>query len=230
MRPPDPVEVLKLFPEERAQLLHLLTGLRPDQWALPTVCPGWSVKDIALHLLGDDLGRLSRGRDQFLSPVQPEADETIVEFVNRLNELWVTATRRLGPRVLCDLLRVTGEWMLEYFGTLDLNALGGPVSWSGPEPAPVWLDVAREYTERWHHHQQIRDALGAPGLFETRLFAPVLATFVRALPHTFRNVDAADGSTVHLRITGQAGGEWSISRKTVGAGGRVTWNQARAGA
>jgi hypothetical protein len=27
----------------------------------------------------------------------------------------------------------------------------------------VWLDIAREYTERWHH-QHIRDAVGKPGL------------------------------------------------------------------
>jgi uncharacterized protein (TIGR03083 family) len=213
MQRPDRVDVLHLFPEERAQLLSLLTGLRGDQWALPTVCPGWSVRDIALHLLGDDLGRLSRGRDHFSSQLEPITDEGIVDVVNRLNDVWVTATRRLSPAVLCDLLRVSGEWTRAYFATLDLDALGEPVSWAGPEHAPVWLDVAREYTERWHHQQQIRDALGAPGLFYRPLFAPVLETFVHALPHTFRDVDAADGSSVVLRISGDSGGEWSIVRE-----------------
>jgi hypothetical protein len=169
--------------------------------------------DIALHLLGDDLGRLSRTRDHFVGPVQPKTDESIVALVNRLNELWVAATRRLSPRVLCDLLGVSGDWALAYFDTLDLDALGGPVSWAGPESAPIWLDLAREYTERWHHQQQIRDAVGAPGLFEPHLFTPVLATFVYALPHTFRGVDAPDGSTVHLQISGEAGGDWSILRE-----------------
>ncbi|HEX3202686.1 MAG TPA: hypothetical protein VHW42_12245 [Actinomycetes bacterium] len=38
-----------------------------------------------------------------------------------------------------------------------------PVSWVGPDPAPNWLDVAREYSERWTHQQQIRDAAEIPG-------------------------------------------------------------------
>ncbi len=86
-------------------------------------------------------------------------------------------------------------------------------SWAGPEPAPVWLDLAREYTERWHHQQQIRDAVGKPGLIEPRIFAPVLDTFVRALPHTFRAVQAPEGASVALAIAGDAGGAWFVRRE-----------------
>lgn len=214
MRPADRVDVLHLFPEERARLLELLTSLAHDQWSLATVCPGWTVKDIALHLLGDDLGRLSRTRDHFPGSVPPVAGASIVDVVNQQNELWVAATRRLSPAVLCDLLSVSGEWTRASFATLDLDAVGGPVSWAGPEAAPVWLDVAREYTERWHHQQQIRDAVAAPPLVARHLFAPVLATFVHALPHTFRNTEAVEGVTVHLRISGDAGGDWSIRRES----------------
>jgi len=214
MRPPERVDVLHLFPEERAHLLRLLTGLSREQWALPTICPGWAVKDIAQHLLADDLGRLSRSRDHFFpDAARPLAGESVVDLVNRLNEVWVSATRRLSPEVLCDLLAVSGEWSLAHFNSLDLDAVGPPVSWAGRDPAPVWLDIAREYTERWHHQQQIRDALEAPELDAPHLFAPVLATFTRALPHTFRDTDAPEGSTVHLRISGEAGGCWSIQRE-----------------
>jgi hypothetical protein len=96
--------------------------------------------------------------------------------------------------------------------------MGDPVSWVGPDPAPVWLDVAREYTERWHHQQHIRDAVKRCGLKEPRFFAPVLDTLVRALPRTFRETAAADGTLVALTITGVAGGQWSLLRE-----GRV-WN------
>jgi uncharacterized protein (TIGR03083 family) len=108
MRPPDPVSTLGLFPEERAHLLDLLMGLREEQWKAPTPCPGWSVKDVALHLLGDDLGLLSRMRDGFTQP-SPGEDRGLVEFINRLNEQWVLGTRRLSHRVLCDLLRFSGD-------------------------------------------------------------------------------------------------------------------------
>jgi hypothetical protein len=76
----------------------------------------------------------------------------------------------------------------------------------------VWLDVAREYTEHWLHSQQIYDALGVTRARERRLFAPVLDTFVRALPHTYRNVDAPPGTHVRLVITGDSGGAWSLIR------------------
>ncbi len=120
---------------------------------------------------------------------------------------------RISPRLLCELLRFTGEETYGYFRSLDPFEIGEPVSWAGPDPAPVWLDVAREYTERWLHQQQIRDAAGAPGLKEPRFFAPVLDTFVRALPHTFREVDAPDATHVKLTISGDAGGEWSLIRE-----------------
>jgi uncharacterized protein (TIGR03083 family) len=209
LKPAEPVNVVELLQEERAELLALLRGLTAEQWALPTVCPGWSVGDIARHLLGDDLGRLSRIRDSFRQSAPPEL--SIVQLVNERNAEWVTATRRLSPRLVRELLAVTGEWTHAHFVTLDLGAIGSPVSWAGP--APVWLDVAREYTERWHHQQQIRDAVGASDLLTPRLFAPVLATFVFALPHTFRDTPAAEGSTVHLRISGDSGRDWSLQRE-----------------
>ena len=216
-----PVLVLDLFPEERAALLELLSSLTEEQWGRPTACPGWSAKDIALHLLGDDIGRLSRGRDAFapaaFAPTgRGDFEAELLAFINRQNERWVEATRRLSPRLLIDLLRWSGEETQRYFESLDQFALGEPVSWAGQEPAPVWLDVAREYTERWLHQQQIRDAVERHGLKEPRLFAPVLDTFVRALPHTFRDVAAPAGTHVRLGITGDAGGEWSLVRGEAG--------------
>ena len=217
MKPPEPVLVVDLFPEERVALLDLLSQLSDVEWQRPTVCAGWSVKDVAGHLLGDDIGRLSRGRDAFAGAAfapksEPNFEAELLDFINRVNDIWVQASRRLSPRLLCDLLRLTGEETQRYWESLNLFENGEPVSWAGPQPAPVWLDVAREYTERWHHQQQVRDAVGRHGLKERRLFAPVLDTFVRALPYTFRDVNAAEGAQVKLIISGDAGGEWSLVR------------------
>ncbi|HZC77213.1 MAG TPA: hypothetical protein VE258_05660, partial [Ktedonobacterales bacterium] len=101
-----------------------------------------------------------------------------------------------------------------YYRSLDLMALGDSVSWVSPEPVPVWVDIAREYTEQWVHQAQIRDALGMGigGIRERRLFAPVLATFMLALPYALRKVAAADGTRLHVVITGEAGGEWFAVR------------------
>lgn len=214
MDKPSPIVVTDLFPELLSALVDLLRGLSPAEWERSTVAQGWSVKDIALHLLGDDISIVSRKRDAFREPSPNLAGwQELVTWLNQRNNAWVENMRRLSPRVLCDLLQLIGSQMNEYFATLDLTARGGAVSWAGPDPAPVWLDVAREYTEQWHHQQHIRDAVSKPGLTEPRYLAPVLAAFVHALPHTFRMVDARQGTCVTLTIVGESGGSWTIVRE-----------------
>src|SRR3954462_4735747 len=36
---------------ERARLLQVLEGLDEQQWLVPSLCTGWSVRDLAVHLL-----------------------------------------------------------------------------------------------------------------------------------------------------------------------------------
>ena len=213
MKPPGVIAVRDRFAPLRQELIALLESLDEQDWMRPTTAPGWSVKDVAAHLLGGDVGVLSRERDGFrVAPVAPSTYRELVELVNRLNEEWTVAARRISPRLLCELLALVGPKVDAHFSTLDLDALGGPVSWAGPGPAPVWFDVAREFTERWHHQQQIRDATDRPGLYDPYYFAPVLDTFARALPHHFRDTVAPAGTVVRVEITGDAGGVWFLHR------------------
>jgi uncharacterized protein (TIGR03083 family) len=215
----DVVVVTHLFPPERASLVELLASLGAEQWQAPTVCLRWSVKDIALHLLGDDIGLLSRRRDG-VTPAdasrEPDGFQELVAFLDRLNQTWVEAARRISPRLLCELLAFTGEATWRYLASLDPSAVEGRVSWVGPDPVPNWLDVAREYTERWTHQQQIRDAVGVPGLKEPAFMAPVLATFVHALPRAFAGAPAPAGTAVEVVVCGQAGGCWVLTRTSDG--------------
>src|SRR5215471_17422509 len=202
MRPVTPILTAELFPLIRVELLSLLNGLSEEEWGKPTAAGTWDVKGVALHILGGDIGNLSRRRDGYSLAADLSSYEKLVTFVNRINASWVEAGQRISARLLIDLLEHVGRQADEYFTALDQFAMGGPVSWAGNQPMPAWFDVAREYTERWHHQQQIRDAAGRPGLYERRLFEPVMDTFVRALPHTFREVRAVEGTAVRLTLTG----------------------------
>ena len=124
----------------------------------------------------------------------------LVALVNRLNAEWVLAARRMSPRLLMDFLAFTGPEVEACFASLDPMKMGGPVSWAGPEPAPQWFDVAREFTERWHHQQQIRDATDRPPLYDPYFLSPVLDTFVRALPHNFRDPSRQREAPSNLRF------------------------------
>ncbi len=215
MKFPEPILVTHLFPETLDALIQLLKSLSPEDWSQPTVCAGWSVREVALHLLAVEISNISRKRDQHsLEPAKPiQSDRDLLEFINFLNQSWMEAAQRISTHLLIDLLNFVGRQANDFFASVDPFELGDPVSWAGPDPAPFWLDLAREYTERWHHQQHIRDAVGIPGLKEPRFFVPVLDAFVRALPYTYRDVAALEGTRVTLNITGDSGGRWTIQRE-----------------
>ena len=220
MKALERMDVVGLFPEINAELVSLLRGLGDADWERPTAAGAWRVKDVAAHLLDGDVRRLSFQRDGMPVPppdvpIQGYAD--LVGFLNRLNAEWVQAARRISPRLLTDLLETTGAEVARLFAGLDPS---GPalfsVAWAGEERSENWFDLAREYTERWHHQQQIRDAVGAPGLTGRKWLFPVLDAFLRALPHAYREVPAEEGTAIAVEITGEAGGEWTLVREGEG--------------
>ena len=210
MNRPDKIMIVDRFAPLRAHLLTLLAELGEEDWARPTAAPGWSVKDVTAHLWGGDVAILSGKRDGFRSAQQIDSYDQLVELVDRLNREWVLAARRLSPRLLREFLAFCGPEVEACFSSLDPMQMGGPVGWAGSDPAPVWLDLAREFTERWHHQQQIRDATGRPPLYDPYFLTPVLDTFVRALPYAFRNATAPAETSVRFEISGAAGGIWYV--------------------
>jgi uncharacterized protein (TIGR03083 family) len=213
LQPLKPIFVADLFPEILERLLALLSGLDRADWDKPTVCSGWSVKDVALHLLGVEIGNLSIRRDGHVASEPIQDWDELVSSINKWNQDWVHVSRRMSTALLIEMLRFVGGEVCEHIRLLNPHLLGGPVSWVGPDPVPVWLDIAREYTERWHHQQHIRDAVNQPGLKEPKFFAPVLGAFIWALPRAFRAVRAVEGTTLTLAIVGESGGCWSIRRE-----------------
>jgi len=201
-----PIDVLPYFAKEEQSLMTLLGALTEEDWTRPTMCAGWSVKDIAAHLLGDKVGRLSRGRDGHQAD-GPRPGEALGRFIDRINEEWVVACRRLSTDVLLTMLYEFMGQTTDYWAKLDLDVLGEPVSWAGSESAPRWLDAARDYSEFWVHHVQIREALEHTPL-EAEYAEPIADTFVRALPHTLRDVEARVGKQVGYTVTGKGGGKW----------------------
>jgi uncharacterized protein (TIGR03083 family) len=216
MKSPDEIILVDRFAPLRTHLLALLAELGEDDWARPTAAPHWSVKDVAAHLLGGDIAILSGKRDGFHSNQEINSLSELIELVDRLNAEWVLAFRRISPRLLRELLAFCGPEVEACFSSLDPMKIGRAVSWAGPEPAPVWFDLAREFTERWHHQQQIRDATGRPPLYDRYFLGPVLDTFVRALPYAFRNAMAPQGTAIRFEISGEAGGVWYVYKSEGG--------------
>jgi uncharacterized protein (TIGR03083 family) len=208
------VDTLELFPELRRSLIELLRSLDDGDWVRPTACEGWSVFDVAAHLLGIELCNVSRGRDGLR--VNPPSDTEFGAWLDAFHDDWVRSARRLSPQVLIDVLELGGHWFETYISGLDLEADTASIWWIGPGPAPVWLDVAREYSERWVHQQQIRDATSHAGLMDAPFVGPVIVTFVHALPRSLQTVEAPLGTCVDLEVLGAGGGSWHVERQAHG--------------
>ncbi len=219
MQPLKPILTAHLFPKLDALLLELLRSLSPEDWEKQTVSPKWNVKDVAAHLLDTPLRSLSIARDGYL-PSAPKIDSpaALAAYIDRLNAQGVTIYRRLSPSVLVSLIEVSSKQLADYHASRAPFAIAPfGVSWAGEEKSANWFDTAREYTERWHHQQQIRLAVNSleamQGIMTPELYYPVLDCFMRALPFTYRNVTAARGTAIRITVSGECGGNWNLYRE-----------------
>ncbi|KOT57936.1 MULTISPECIES: maleylpyruvate isomerase family mycothiol-dependent enzyme [Streptomyces] len=205
-----PIDARPLFAPEHAALMATVRGLAPADWGREAV-PGWTVRDLVAHLLGDFYGRLSRDRDGHREGPAFAPGETLEAFIHRINQEWVDAFSRVSPTALTDTLGLVGGQVARFFEGADPHTPSLGVSWAGADPAPMWLDSARDLTEFWTHRQQIRHAAGQGTDPDPRLLSVVLDTFLRALPHTLREVAAPAGTQIQVRIDGPAGGTWTVT-------------------
>jgi len=214
---------------ERRRLIAFVESLSPSEWLAPTAAVPWRVKDLTLHVLDDDLRWLSHRRDHDESGlVDMSAPERFVDLLAARNRRWVDAAQTLSRRLVCDLLAWTGPQVADYHAGQDMQGQGW-VSWASDEPVPYWFNVAQEFTERWVHQQQMRDAVGRSGDHDVDL-AEVLRTFVWAFPHQYRP-DAAAGARVVLvfeysgvwTLTADGAGRWSLAEGAAEGAEATLW-------
>jgi hypothetical protein len=213
-KPNIPIDVVDLLPTLDSKLLVLLKSLTPEEWNKQTVAKLWKVKDVTAHLLDGNIRILSILRDNYFGE-QPtiNSNQDLIDFLNRLNADWVKAMKRVSPQMLIFLLELTSQPFCNYFKSLnpfDKSILA--VDWAGETESKNWMEIAREYTEKWLHQQQIRDAVGKPGLMTRELYYPFIDIFMLALPHTFRATDAEKGTTIKVTVASDIGGSWFLTR------------------
>jgi hypothetical protein len=202
------------------KLLELLDSFRGDDWHRPTVHKDRNVKDLTAHLLHGSIRRVSAMRDGYRSPTTRSftTHKDLTQFIQEDNRAFMNAMSGVSPEILCELIRYYDPELMNLFKALEPDAPGLGVVWAGEWQSPNWFDVAREYTEKWHHQEQLRDATNRPGLSENAFMVPVLGTFARGLPYAYRGLEAPAGG-----LAPPGGATISISTGTP-----VTWTLKRA--
>jgi hypothetical protein len=209
----DCIETVELFPKLNKLLIDLLNSLSVDDFHKATQFPAWKVKDICAHLLDSSIRRLSASRDGYRSQETPriESYDDLIEYVTGLADRWAAAFSGVSPRILIQLIDRYQSELYEYLRTLEpFEESFFAVSWAGEEKSYNWFDIAREYTERWHHQMQLREALGKEPLYQDELYRPVLDAFMRALPYHYRDWKMDRGYVLRVGINGKKDWNWYL--------------------
>ncbi len=208
------IETLQLFRPLHKKLIALLESLDHEDWNRNTVAGNWTVKDVTAHLLDTMLRSISLYRDKFSPPAASMSYQELVIQLNRINSDWVVAMQRVSPKILIEWLNGSHESYISCLEQLDLHAPARyGVAWAGEEVSTNWFHIAREYTERWHHQQQIREAVGQQEILTREFYYPALDTFICAMPFQYRNIIAPEGTRILLRVDSEAGGTWQLNKK-----------------
>lgn len=217
MNHPTIINTVDLFPKLDSELISLLKGLSESDWEKQTLAPLWRVKDIAAHLLDGNIRAISMLRDNYFGLKSGDVDSyrELVSFLNNINADWVNAMRRVSPELIISLLEITGKDYNEIWGGLDPQGKAlFSVGWAGEKTSKNWFHIAREYTEKWHHQQQIRYAVGKTELlYQREFYYPYLDTSMRALPHHYRDTVAGENDCIKFLVNGDGGGTWYLIRK-----------------
>jgi uncharacterized protein (TIGR03083 family) len=188
--------------EEYARLLEQVATLNAAQWAAPTDCEGWAVRDVVAHLVGAAAGNASV-REMARQAWASRASSVRGDLIDRINDIQVSE-RRDHPveRLRADLRDVAvrgvaGRRRLP----AALRAL--PVPFGPPlGTRTIGYLMGRIYTrDAWMHRVDIARAAGLP---------------LRLTPeHDGRIVEdvvgewaVAHGRPFALHLEGPAGGHW----------------------
>lgn len=191
----------------------LCANLTPEQWALPTECPGWAVQDQVSHLVGSECRLLGRPAPEH----EPDDTSHVRNEVGQSNEVLVDYRRRFnGVEVLAEFREITAERLRVLRGMTE-----GDFTVETPNPlgsGPYTDLLAIRIYDAWVHEQDMRRTLGIPGHLGGPVAQHSYGRTQSAMPFVVgRKVRPDDGTTVVFEITGEVGGSIALSME----GGRA---------
>ncbi|CAN5360493.1 maleylpyruvate isomerase family mycothiol-dependent enzyme [soil metagenome] len=140
-------------------LEHFLTDLPDERWRTPTALPGWSVHDVASHVIGTESMLLGQPIPE--ADVDLEALEHVHNGIGQLNECWVRYLRGETPD---EMRRRMGDITAQRTTMLTNMAED---AWNAVTATPAGPDSYGRFMrvrifDCWMHEHDIRDALGVP--------------------------------------------------------------------
>jgi uncharacterized protein (TIGR03083 family) len=171
------------------------------EWALPTECPGWDVKDQLSHLIG--IERLLMGEP---APTWdgPMGDHVKSDFA-AMNEPWVAVRRaEPGDAILAEFKDVTASRLAALAAKTDEE--WAVVGWSPVGEVPYARFMETRVFDSWVHEQDVRHALDRPGGTGNGASAAGVGQVRAAMGMVVgKKAAAPEGSVVHFSVSGDPG-------------------------
>jgi uncharacterized protein (TIGR03083 family) len=180
---------------------ELAKRLTPQQWDLPTECPGWSVGDIVRHCCWVEA--MLAGRPLPEGPLDRERFPHVQNPFQEMTELGVEVRRGDAPPDVCQELDGLIDVRLAQLMSLEPLTLDTEVMGLMGKPVPLQNLLRTRVFDLWTHEQDIRRATGlpanqaSPGAQISALQMARSTGFVLA-----RNLEAPPGTTLHVTVHG----------------------------
>jgi uncharacterized protein (TIGR03083 family) len=184
--------------ETWGSLAEVCADLSATEWARPTECPGWDVKDQISHVIGIERTIMGEPLPEWDAP--PAAH--VRNDVATMNERWVGVRRaRSGPEVRAEFVEVAATRLARLEAcTEDEWAAPG---WSpvGDVPHAVFMEV--RVFDCWVHEQDVRRALDRPGGCGNGASALSLDRVQGAMPFVVgKQAGCPEGTAVRFEVSG----------------------------
>jgi uncharacterized protein (TIGR03083 family) len=207
----DHDEAMRLAAAENARLLTQLRSLSAEQWAAPTDCTGWTVRDVVVHLVASAQAQANpvEFARQVLAGRRLTAEIGGSHWVDGLNEAQLRARAGWTPAELPDLWERSAAAALRARRRLPApvralpllpigTGLGVHIGW---QPLAYLFDMG--FTrDVWMHRMDIARAAGTPpeltAEHDGRVVADLVAEWARR-----------HGEPFALTLTGPAGGRFT---------------------
>jgi uncharacterized protein (TIGR03083 family) len=175
--------------------------LTSTEWALPTECPGWDVKDQLSHLIGIERALLGEAAPEWDGPL---GDHVKNDFA-AMNEAWIAVRRPLaGSDVRDEFVDVTRTRLHQLSERSEDEWAVVGFSPVGDVPYAVFMEV-RAF-DSWVHEQDARRALDRPGGSGNRASAISLDRVQGAMPFVVgKQAGCPDGTAVRFDVSGPGG-------------------------
>lgn len=200
---------MRLAATEYQRVISMLDQLDETQWALPTDCPGWSVRDMAGHMLG--MAQMATNLPEMVRQQASAAWRQRREGgagIDALTAYQVDRNAGLSVEELIDALRTTGpraaRGRRRFPSLLHRRTLPEPQRVGEAEETWTFgylIDVILT-RDPFMHRIDIARATGLPMTLtpehEGLIIGDVVAEWAER-----------HGQPYHLELTGPAGGRWS---------------------